>query len=85
MHVSVEKEVFAGTIVGVEVGIPSQLIFYFSDATEKGAGIAVNGVAIGGAIAAVYWLLMMVGRILSPSKLANYSSLKITNAWPMKK
>lgn len=51
--------------VGVEVGIPSQLIFYFSDATEKGAGIAVNGVAIGGAIAAVYWLLMMVGRILS--------------------
>ena len=51
--------------VGVEVGIPSQLIFYFSDATEKGAGIAVNGVAIGGAIAAVYWLLMMVGRIFS--------------------
>src|SRR5574344_269301 len=51
--------------VGVEVDIPSQLIFYFSDATEKGAGIAVNGVAIGGAIAAVYWLLMMVGRIFS--------------------
>ena len=51
--------------VGVEVGTPSQLIFYFSDATEKGAGIAVNGVAIGGAIAAVYWLLMMVGRIFS--------------------
>ena len=51
--------------VGVEVGIPAQLIFYFSDATEKGAGIAVNGAAIGGAIAAVYWLLMMVGRICS--------------------
>ena len=49
--------------VGVEVGIPAQLIFYFSDATEKGAGITVNGAAIGGAIAAVYWLLMMVGRL----------------------
>lgn len=51
--------------VGVEVGIPAQLIFYFSDTTEAGAGIAVNGAAIGGAIAAVYWLLMMVGRICS--------------------
>lgn len=51
--------------VGVEVGIPAQLIFYFSDATEKGAGIAVNGVAVGGAVAAVYWLLMMIGRICS--------------------
>ena len=49
--------------VGVEVGIPAQLIFFFSDATEKGAGITVNGAAIGGAIAAVYWLLMMVGRL----------------------
>ena len=51
--------------VGVEVGIPAQLIFYFSDATEKGADITVNGAAIGGAIAAVYWLLMMVGRLCS--------------------
>lgn len=51
--------------VGVEVGIPAQMIFYFSDTTEAGAGIAVNGAAIGGAIAAVYWLLMMVGRICS--------------------
>ena len=51
--------------VGVEVGIPAQLIFFFSDATEKGAGITVNGAAIGGAIAAVYWLLMMVGRLCS--------------------
>lgn len=51
--------------VGVEVGIPAQLIFYFSDATEAGAGITVNGMATGGAIAAVYWLLMMVGRLCS--------------------
>lgn len=51
--------------VGVEVGIPAQVIFYLSDATEAGAGILTNGVAIGGAIAAVYWLLMMCGRALS--------------------
>ena len=51
--------------VGVEVGIPAQLKLYLSDATEAGAGITVNGMATGGAIAAVYWLLMMVGRLCS--------------------
>ena len=51
--------------VGIEVGIPAQVIFYLSDATEKGAGILTNGAAIGGAVAAVYWLLMMVGRFSS--------------------
>jgi len=51
--------------VGIEIGIPAQVIFYLSDATEKGAGITVNGAAIGGAIAAIYWLLMMVGRASS--------------------
>ena len=51
--------------VGIEIGIPSQVTFYLADASEKGAGIAVNGAAIGGAIAAVYWLLMMVGRFSS--------------------
>ena len=51
--------------VGVEIGIPAQLNFYLSDASSKGAGIAIGGAAIGGAIAAVYWLLMMVGRALS--------------------
>ena len=51
--------------VGIEIGIPAQIIFYLSDASEKGAGIAVNGAAIGGAVAAIYWLLMMVGRFSS--------------------
>ena len=51
--------------VGIEVGIPAQLNFYLSDPSERGAGILLNGAAIGGAIAAVYWLLMMVGRICS--------------------
>ena len=51
--------------VGIEIGIPSQVNFFLADASERGAGIAVNGAAIGGAIAAVYWLLMMVGRFSS--------------------
>ena len=51
--------------VGIEIGIPAQVNFFLSDATSKGAGIAVNGAAIGGAIAAIYWLLMMVGRAAS--------------------
>lgn len=51
--------------VGIEVGIPAELNFYLSDPTTKGAGILVNGALIGGAFAAIYWLLMMVGRFLS--------------------
>jgi len=51
--------------VGVEVGIPGTLNFYLADGSAKGAGLLVNGAAIGGAIAAVYWLLMLVGRSLS--------------------
>jgi len=51
--------------VGIEIGIPAQVNFFLSDASDRGAGIAVNGAAIGGAIAAIYWLLMMVGRFSS--------------------
>ncbi len=51
--------------VGVEIGIPGTLIFYLSDSSANGAGILVNGAAIGGAIAAIYWLLMLVGRLTS--------------------
>lgn len=52
--------------VGIEIGIPAELNFYLSDAgIEAGAGILVNGAAIGGAIVMVYWLLMLVGRIAS--------------------
>ena len=51
--------------VGIEIGIPAQVNFFLADASERGAGIAVNGAAIGGAIAAVYWLMMLVGRFSS--------------------
>jgi len=52
--------------VGIEVGIPSQLNFYLADPSGDGAYPAgfVGAAAIGGAIAAMYWLLMMVGRFL---------------------
>ncbi len=51
--------------VGIEIGIPAQVNFFLSDASEKGAGILTNGAAIGGAIAAMYWLMMLVGRFAS--------------------
>lgn len=51
--------------VGIEIGIPGTLNFYLADSSEKGAGILINGAAIGGAIAAIYWLLMLVGRLTS--------------------
>lgn len=44
--------------VGIEVGIPAELNFYLTDDPLCGA-------AIGGAVAAIYWLLMMVGRAAS--------------------
>ena len=51
--------------VGVEVGIPGALNFYLSDGTDKGAGILENAAKIGGAVAAMYWLLMLCGRLVS--------------------
>ena len=51
--------------VGVEVGIPGALNFYLSDSSEKGAGLLANAATIGGAVAAMYWLLMLCGRLVS--------------------
>ena len=60
--------------VGVEIGIPGTLNFYLSDASDKGAGLLTNGAAIGGAIAAIYWLLMLVGRSISSAISGKVSS-----------
>ena len=60
--------------VGVEIGIPGTLNFYLSDASGKGAGLLTNGAAIGGAIAAIYWLLMLVGRSISSAISGKVSS-----------
>lgn len=49
--------------VGIEVGIPGVLIFYLSDSAAS--GITVNATAVAGGVAAIYWLLMLVGRLVS--------------------
>jgi len=49
--------------VGIEVGIPGVLIFWLSDSAAS--GIEENATAVAGAVAAVYWLLMLVGRLSS--------------------
>ncbi len=51
--------------VGIEVGIPSQLTFYLANSADQGGVGLANGAAIGGAIAAIYWMLMLVGRFTS--------------------
>lgn len=46
--------------VGIEVGIPGQLLFYLSE-----PGGVLGSAAIAGTIAGIYWLLMLVGRFTS--------------------
>ncbi|MGN0069237.1 MAG: MFS transporter [Prevotella sp.] len=49
--------------VGIEVGIPGQLLFYLSEPISNGG--VLGDAAIAGGIAAIYWLLMLVGRFTS--------------------
>ncbi|MCM1093466.1 MAG: MFS transporter [Bacteroides sp.] len=49
--------------VGIEIGIPGVLIFYLSDSAAS--GIAENAAAVAGGVAAIYWLLMLCGRLIS--------------------
>ena len=51
--------------VGIEIGIPSTLNFYLADQKSTGAGILGDASTIAGAIVAIYWLLMLVGRFSS--------------------
>ena len=51
--------------VGIEIGIPGTLNFYLSDQGEGGAGIVGEASKIAGAIVAIYWLLMLIGRFFS--------------------
>jgi len=51
--------------VGIEIGIPGTLNFYLADQKATGAGVAGDASTIAGAIVAIYWLLMLVGRTLS--------------------
>lgn len=58
--------------VGIEVGIPGVLIFYLSDSAVS--GITENAAAVATAVAAVYWLLMLVGRLSSSAISGKVSS-----------
>lgn len=49
--------------VGIEVGIPGQLLFYLSEPVAEGG--VLGSAVIAGLIAGVYWLLMLVGRFVS--------------------
>ena len=64
--------------LGVEVGIPGGLNFYLSDTTANGAWVnpeaVLNAATIGGAVAAMYWLLMLVGRLVSSAIAGKVSS-----------
>ena len=64
--------------VGVEVGIPGGLNFYLSDTSASGAWVnpeaVINAATIGGAVAAMYWLLMLVGRLVSSTIAGKVSS-----------
>lgn len=51
--------------VGIEIGIPGTLNFYLSDQKSTGAGILGDASTIAGAVVAIYWLLMLVGRFAS--------------------
>lgn len=67
--------------VGLEVGIPGVLIFYLSDSSVS--GITTNATAVAGAVAAIYWLLMLVGRFSSSlisGKVSSRTQLMVASA-----
>lgn len=46
--------------VGIEIGVPGQLLFYLSE-----PGGVLGSAAIAGTVAAIYWFLMLIGRFTS--------------------
>ncbi len=65
--------------VGIEVGIPGQLLFYLSQPVAEGG--VLGSAAIAGLIAGIYWLLMLVGRFVSAfisGKVSSRTQLTVT-------
>ena len=63
--------------VGVEVGIPGEMIFSLNSLNIQ------NATAIAGSIAAIYWLLMLVGRFTSSfisGKVSTRTQLSVVSA-----
>ncbi len=70
--------------VGIEVGIPGVLIFYLSDSSVS--GIMENPTAVAGSVAAIYWLLMLVGRLCSSAisgKVSSKTQLLVASSMAM--
>ena len=69
--------------VGVEIGIPSTLNFFLAD-SNNGAGLDPSVAAsIAGSVAAMYWLLMLCGRVTSSfisGKVSSRAQLSVTSA-----
>lgn len=66
--------------VGVEVGIPGQLLFYLSEPVSEGG--VLGSAAVAGLIASIYWLLMLVGRFVSAfisGKVSSRTQLTVTS------
>lgn len=67
--------------VGIEVGIPGQLLFYLSEPVAEGG--VLGSAAIAGLIAGIYWLLMLVGRFVSAfisGKVSSRMQLTVTSS-----
>ena len=67
--------------VGIEGGIPGQLLFYLSEPVAEGG--VLGSAAIAGLIAGVYWLLMLVGRFVSAfisGKVSSRMQLTVTSS-----
>ncbi|EGC19556.1 MFS transporter [Prevotella multiformis] len=67
--------------VGIEVGIPGQLLFYLSEPVAEGG--VLGSAVIAGLIAGVYWLLMLVGRFVSAfisGKVSSRMQLTVTSS-----
>ncbi len=67
--------------VGIEIGIPGQLLFYLGEPVANGG--VLGSMAIAGTIAGIYWLLMLVGRFSSSlisGKVSPRSQLICTSA-----
>lgn len=66
--------------VGVEVGIPGQLLFYLSEPVSEGG--VLGSAAVAGLIAGLYWLLMLAGRFVSAfisGKVSSRTQLTVTS------
>lgn len=68
--------------VGVEVGVPNVLQKWLQNPDLNVLGAGVNAEAVAGSVAATYWLLMLVGRLLGAavgSKVSARSMLTVVS------